>query len=74
MVHPRDGTKTSLGIIKMRELFKKGGRKGVPWVCIVVTDGLSKDPPKTMKEAAIAKEMGKLLGVVTNIINRLINC
>ena len=58
LIHPRDGTKTALGIATMRELFKTGGRAGVPWVCIVITDGISKDPPKTKQEALLAKEMG----------------
>lgn len=46
----------------MRELFHTDGRPGVPWVSIVITDGLSKSPPNTKKEAALAKEMGMYSG------------
>jgi len=59
LIHPRDGTNTALGISTMRELFATGGRPNVPWACIVITDGLSKDPPLTKNEAQLAKEMGR---------------
>ena len=58
MVHPRDGTNTTAGIEKAIKLFKRNGRKHVPWTCIVITDGLSKDPPSTAKLAAEAKALG----------------
>ncbi|KAL4224587.1 integrin [Mactra antiquata] len=58
MVHPRDGTMTSLGIAKARKIFEKSGRPQVPWVCIVITDGLSKYPDKTAKESDITKSLG----------------
>ena len=34
------------------------GREGVPTVGIVVTDGISKDPGETKKQANLAKDMG----------------
>ncbi|XP_052799564.1 sushi, von Willebrand factor type A, EGF and pentraxin domain-containing protein 1-like [Mya arenaria] len=61
LVHPRDGTMTNLGIEKMIELFKDpvhGGRKDVPWICIVITDGQSKFPQRTFKQAENAKSLG----------------
>jgi collagen type VI alpha len=58
MPHPRDGTYTHLGIEKMRSLFMKNPRLDVPMEGIVVTDGISKDPDSTAREAALAKEYG----------------
>lgn len=58
LTHPRDGTMTSLGIRTAKELFLKDGRLNVPWVCIVITDGLSKNPQLTAEEAAEAKDIG----------------
>jgi len=58
MAHPRDGTLTHVGIAKMIEMFKKDGRPNVPWVSIVITDGLSKFPNDTAQQAAQAKAMG----------------
>lgn len=57
LVHPRDGTNTALGISKMIEMFKSDGRQNVPWVSIVITDGISKDPALTAQEAALARDM-----------------
>jgi exopolysaccharide biosynthesis protein len=59
MVHPRDGTNTTAGIETAIQLFQKNGRKNVPWTCIVITDGLSKNPPATAEMAAAAKAAGK---------------
>ncbi|XP_052064771.1 protein PIF-like [Mytilus californianus] len=56
--HPRDGTRTDLGIKAMREMFQKQGRKEVPKVGIVITDGISKDPEKTAKQSLITKTSG----------------
>ena len=56
--HPRDGTNTALGIKHMRHMFKKYGRPNVPWVALVITDGISKDQEATALEARMAKEMG----------------
>lgn len=60
-LHPRDGTHTHKGIAKMIEEFNTNGRKGVPWVCIMITDGISKFPEKTIQVAKLAKEKGKTL-------------
>lgn len=57
MPHPRDGTNTDLGIEKMRKLFEVA-RIDVPLIGIVVTDGISKHPKKTARQAALAKEFG----------------
>ena len=56
--HPRDGTKTALGIEHMRAMFQKYGRRKVPWVALIITDGISKDPEATALQAKLAKEMG----------------
>ncbi|XP_045174634.2 sushi, von Willebrand factor type A, EGF and pentraxin domain-containing protein 1-like [Mercenaria mercenaria] len=58
LVHPQDGTKTALGIFTARQMFKDHGRDNVPWVCIVITDGMSKEPLKTANESAILQKMG----------------
>ncbi|XP_060587822.1 sushi, von Willebrand factor type A, EGF and pentraxin domain-containing protein 1-like [Ruditapes philippinarum] len=56
--HPRDGTDTALGIKHMKKFFKKNGRKNVPWVCVVITDGISKNATETIKQAKQADKMG----------------
>ncbi|KAH3888655.1 sushi, von Willebrand factor type A, EGF and pentraxin domain-containing protein 1-like [Dreissena polymorpha] len=56
--HPRDGTNTALAIKEMTEIFKANGRPNVPWTCVVITDGISKDPFQTMQEAKKAELMG----------------
>jgi hypothetical protein len=68
MVHPRDGTNTTAGIETAIQLFQKNGRKNVPWTCIVITDGLSKNPPATAEMAAAAKAAGKILYFMIMII------
>ena len=70
--HPRDGTNTALGIEHMRAMFKKYGRPRVPWVCVVITDGISKDGKATAMQANLAKEMGiSMLAVgITKRINQ----
>lgn len=42
----------------MREIFQADGRRNVPWVCVVITDGISKNPPATIMEAKLAAKMG----------------
>ena len=70
--HPRDGTNTALGIKHMRDMFKHYGRPNVPWVAVVITDGISKNFDATAMEAQLAQEMGiSMFAVgVTNKINR----
>ncbi|KAL3842414.1 hypothetical protein ACJMK2_020432, partial [Sinanodonta woodiana] len=58
LYHPRDGTNTAKGIQKMREMFKSNGRPDVPWLGIVITDGISKQPLQTKQEAESAKAEG----------------
>ncbi|KAL5006241.1 hypothetical protein ScPMuIL_015047 [Solemya velum] len=69
--HPRDGTNTSLGIKTMTEMFLTQGRPNVPTVGIVITDGISKNPDETAREAAIARALGiNMFAVgVTNLID-----
>ena len=55
LMHSRQGTNTHLGINQMNLMFAQQGRKGVPKVGIVITDGISKDPEETATEAATAK-------------------
>jgi collagen type VI alpha len=42
----------------MKKFFKKNGRKNVPWVCVVITDGISKNATETIKQAKQADKMG----------------
>lgn len=41
----------------MRRIFQANGRPGIPWVCVVITDGISKWPTKTIMEANEAATM-----------------
>ena len=70
--HPREGTDTARGIRHMRKMFKRYGRPNLPWVAVVITDGISKNFDATAREAELAKEMGiSLFAVgVTHRINR----
>ncbi|KAK3591864.1 hypothetical protein CHS0354_005067 [Potamilus streckersoni] len=70
--HPRDGTNTAKGIKKMREFFQADGRPGVPWLGIVITDGISKNPLETKEQADYAKAEGVSMFAVgvTNLINK----
>ncbi|KAL4224775.1 Sushi [Mactra antiquata] len=58
LLHPRDGTRTGLGLNHTRAIFKQYGRPKVPWVCITITDGISKYPSVTIMEANEAARMG----------------
>ena len=42
----------------MRSIFKQHGRPDVPWVCVTITDGISKNGVATAKEAELAEQMG----------------
>ena len=55
LTHSRQGTNTHKSIKEMNLMFTTKGRKGVPKVGIVITDGISKDPDSTAKQAALAK-------------------
>lgn len=39
-------------------MFQTYGRQNVPWTCVVVTDGISKDPAATAFESQEAAKMG----------------
>ncbi|ESO83272.1 hypothetical protein LOTGIDRAFT_236719 [Lottia gigantea] len=53
--HPRDGTKTDLGLARMNQLFREEARAGVQKIGLVITDGISKDRNATQKEAYALK-------------------
>ena len=59
--HPREGTNTWDGIGAMIKEFKKNGRKNVPMICVVITDGVSKNITRTLEMAEVAKQEGKLI-------------
>ena len=42
----------------MRKMFKTHGRENVPWVCVVITDGISKNSAATDRQSTLAEEMG----------------
>jgi hypothetical protein len=56
--HPREGTNTAVGIKVMTEIFEVAKRPGVPQIGVVITDGLSKIPQDTSREARLAKDIG----------------
>ena len=68
--HSRQGTNTHRGIKQMNLMFAEQGRKGIPKVGIVITDGISKQPNLTAEEAATAKDKNinmYAVGVTKNI-------
>ena len=70
MPHPRDGTNTDRGIETMTKLFKQKWRENVPKVGIVVTDGISKNRTKTLRQARTLKRMGvKMFSVGVGLAN-----
>lgn len=70
LYQPREGTHTDEGIAEMIRLFGINPRKNVPKVGVVLTDGLSKNPLDTAKQAAEARTKGiNMFAVgVTNLI------
>ncbi|KAK3591335.1 hypothetical protein CHS0354_028442, partial [Potamilus streckersoni] len=52
------GTNTSEGISRMRDVFRKEDRPGVPKIGIVLTDGVSEDTVMTKNQSTIAQQEG----------------
>lgn len=55
---PKVGTNTARGIEHMRQTMASQGRTSAPKVMIIVTDGKSSSPKKTMEQARLAKSEG----------------
>ncbi|KAK3600429.1 hypothetical protein CHS0354_023638, partial [Potamilus streckersoni] len=55
---PRFGTDTALGIQKVRDMIKTQGRPSAPRVAVVITDGRSTYPARTINQASLAKADG----------------
>ena len=53
--HPKDGTNTARGIQKVRDMMRAEGRPFAPKIMIVITDGRSMNPAKTIAQANLAK-------------------
>jgi len=51
-------TNTSLGISSVRDQFRDHGKLGVPWIILVLTDGVSSDPEETERQAIAARAEG----------------
>lgn len=56
--HDKEGTNTDLGIQSMTNLFKRDQRPGVPMLGFVLTDGRSKTPSETARQAQLARTFG----------------
>lgn len=56
--HPKQSTNTAKGIEYARTQFKQHGRRGVPKILIVITDGSSDSPRDTKSQAEMAKIEG----------------
>ncbi|KAL3842291.1 hypothetical protein ACJMK2_020321 [Sinanodonta woodiana] len=69
--HPRDGTRTDLGIAMMTEMFGFQGRASAARIGIVITDGISMNRTKTTNLANQAKFEGvNMFAVgVTNLVD-----
>ncbi|OWF42080.1 Collagen alpha-6(VI) chain [Mizuhopecten yessoensis] len=55
---PKVGTNTALGIQRMRQMLASQGRANAPKVMIIVTDGKSSSPKRTVAQASLAKKEG----------------
>ena len=56
--HAQTGTNTALAVQTMNAFLQKSGRKGVPKMGVVITDGLSSDPAATYNAAMEAIAYG----------------
>ena len=50
------GTKTDMALLMMNEMFQLRGRRDVPHIAIVMTDGQSDYPQLTVQEAIMVRE------------------
>ncbi|KAL3877483.1 hypothetical protein ACJMK2_035184 [Sinanodonta woodiana] len=64
------GTNTAVAIAKTREIFQVEGRRNVPKVGILLTDGVSDDPQQTKEESSIARTEGIRM-IVVGVGNRV---
>ncbi|KAK3083273.1 hypothetical protein FSP39_018154 [Pinctada imbricata] len=56
--HPKVGTNTARGIERVRKMMREEGRSFAPKVMVVITDGRSTNPAKTVAQANLAKVEG----------------
>ncbi|XP_076458127.1 uncharacterized protein LOC143291882 [Babylonia areolata] len=61
---PLGRTNTALGLRRLRAMFQTHGRRGVPHIGLVITDGKSNNVQDTMDESALAKREGVVMVVV----------
>ncbi|KAL3877480.1 hypothetical protein ACJMK2_035181 [Sinanodonta woodiana] len=64
------GTNTAAAIAKTREIFQEEGRRNVPKVGILLTDGVSDDPQLTKEESSVARREGIRM-IVVGVGNRV---
>ncbi|KAK3604335.1 hypothetical protein CHS0354_038673 [Potamilus streckersoni] len=71
--HPRDGTRTDLGIAMMTEMFSSQGRSSAQRFGIVITDGISMNRTETTLQANRAKKKGiNMFAIgVTNFVDNI---
>jgi hypothetical protein len=56
--HPKDGSRTELGIRRMEEMLRMEGRTGEPFIGVVFSDGRSKYPHATRGEGKALHSSG----------------
>ncbi|XP_060073209.1 cartilage matrix protein-like [Ylistrum balloti] len=56
--HMKGSTFTGKALTNVREEFVRNGRPGVAQIVVVLTDGASRNPASTMKQAKLLKEQG----------------
>ncbi|XP_064613275.1 collagen alpha-1(XXVIII) chain-like [Liolophura sinensis] len=62
--HEREGTHTHLALQRARDIITEQGRIGVEKLVVIISDGKSKFPERTIQEANAAKEEGiSIVGV-----------
>ncbi|KAK3580825.1 hypothetical protein CHS0354_025171 [Potamilus streckersoni] len=63
----REGTRTDLAIKRMQEMLDSAPRKTVPKIMVLITDGKSASPVKTIAEAKLSKS--KLTDIIVVGVN-----